>query len=83
MSTLLIDSGESYYIKGNRISEEFEGKEVFISFMALLSKWALRNGATNIVATNTNHIRSNAEANILDMVKNYVKSSNVYLRVYK
>ena len=80
MSTLLIDNGENYYIKGNRISEDLEGKDIFWSFMVPISEWALSNGAKNVLGTNTNTVRRKASAGILDMVKSiFLTNFNEYI----
>ena len=64
---MLIDNGQNCYVKGNRISEELEGKDVFLSFAKPVSEWALSKGALKCVATNTNHVRM-ASKSIMNMV---------------
>lgn len=53
LSTMLIDESESCYVKGFRISEEHEKRDLSLKILGIVSDWAKTNGAKRFVGTTT------------------------------
>ena len=65
---MLIDDGESCFVKGLRICEEYEGRKLMPIFLAVGIEWAKTNGAKQLVSTSTDVIRPSCEPTV-KMVK--------------
>ena len=57
LSAMLVDDGESVFVKGLRICEEYEGRKLMPIFGVPVSEWAKTLGANKFVSTYSDTFR--------------------------
>ena len=54
---MLVDEGKNCFVKGLRISEEYEGRKLMPIFIVSVSEWARTFGANKFVSTHTDTVK--------------------------
>ena len=57
LSAMFVDDGESVFVKGLRICEEYEGRKLMPIFAIPVSEWAKKLGANKFVSTYSDTFR--------------------------